>query len=187
MAMNISRNGAVALSAFLIALDVAVRLTPHPPNFTPIAATALFASFLLEGWILAAAVPMLALAISDLVIGGYDWRMMAVVYSALAVPLLLGRYLRGRLGPVRIAGSALASSVLFFLTTNFAVWCYGYWYTRDLKTLLQCYAAAVPFFRNTVAGDLFWSFILFTGYAVVRQGRPVILIPDIGSNPPGDR
>jgi hypothetical protein len=127
------------------------------------------------------------LTISDIVIGGYDWRMMVVVYSALAAPLLLGRYLRGRLGTVRVAASALASSVVFFLTTNLAVWYYGYWYTRDLKSLLQCYAAAVPFFRNTVAGDLLWSFILFTGYAVVKLGRPAILIPDTGSNPPGDR
>jgi hypothetical protein len=187
MAMNISRNRALALSAFLIALNVAVRLTPHTPNVTPLAATALFASFLLESGILAAAVPILALAIGDLVIGGYDWRVMAVVYAALAVPVLFGRYLRGRLGAVRIAASALASSVVFFLTTNFAVWCYGYWYTRDLKSLLQCYTAAVPFFRNTVVGDLLWSFILFTGYAVVRQSRPVILIPDTGSNSPGDR
>jgi hypothetical protein len=182
MAMNISRNRAVALSAFLIALNVAVRLTPHTPNVTPLAASALFASFLLESGMLAVSVPILALMISDVVIGGYDWRVMMVVYSALAVPLLFGRYLRGRLGAVRIGASALASSLVFFLTTNFAVWCYGYWYTRDLKSLLQCYAAAVPFFRNTVAGDLLWSFILFTGYAVVRQSRPVILIPDTGSN-----
>jgi hypothetical protein len=187
MAMNISHNRALTLSAFLIALDVAVRLTPHPPNVMPIAASALFASFLLESGVLAAAVPILALAISDLVIGGYDSRMMVVVYAALTVPVLFGRHLRGRLGAVRIAASALAASVIFFLTTNFAVWCYGYSYTRDLNGLLHCYAAAVPFFRNTVAGDLLWCFILFTGYAVAKQTRPVILIPDSGSNPPGDR
>src|SRR5580698_4272750 len=100
MAMNISHNRALTLSAFLIALDVAVRLTPHPPNVMPIAASALFASFLLESGVLAAAVPILALAISDLVIGGYDSRMMVVVYAALTVPVLFGRHLRGRLGAV---------------------------------------------------------------------------------------
>ena len=166
--MRISVKRAAALSILLVALDVAVRLTPHAPNFTPVAASALFASFLLGSGILAAAVPIVALAISDLVIGAYDWRIMVVVYSSLAVPVLFGRYVRGHLGAARILTSVLAASIIFFLTTNFAVWYYESLYTRDVRGMVQCYMSALPFFRNTVAGDLFWSSILFTSYAVVR-------------------
>jgi len=164
--MNISRKMAAAVFALLVALDITMRLTAHAPNFTPVAASALFASFFFESGLLAAAVPMLAMAVGDLVIGTYDWRIMVVVYAALAFPVLFGRYVRGHFGAVRIVISALAGSAIFFLATNFAVW---YWqYTRDLTSLRRCYAVAIPFFRNTVAGDLFWSGVLFTSYAVVK-------------------
>jgi len=159
-------RGTAAVFVMLVALDIVMRLTAHAPNFTPVAASALFASFFFESGLLALAVPMLAMAAGDIVIGTYDWRIMVVVYSALAVPVLFGRYVRGHFGVARIVTSALAGSAIFFLTTNFAVW---YWqYTRDLSSLWRCYAVAIPFFRNTVAGDLLWSGVLFTSYAVVK-------------------
>jgi hypothetical protein len=175
MTINISLRKSVALSVLLVALDVFARLTPHAPNFTPLAASALFASFLFGGGILAAAVPLVALAISDAVIGAYDWHIMAVVYSALVLPVLFGRYVRGNFGALRVVISALAASVTFFIATNFAVWYYASLYTRDVKGLLGCYAAALPFFRNTLTGDLCWSSVLFTAYAVARVAgsRPV--------------
>ena len=160
-------RGMAAVFVLLIALDIVMRLTAHAPSFTPVAASALFASFLFESRLLAAAVPMLAMAAGDLVIGTYDWRIMVVVYAALAVPVLFGRYVRGHFGAARIVISTLAGSAVFFLTTNFAVW---YWqYTRDLSSLWRCYVVAIPFFRNTVAGDLFWSGVLFTSYVVVKK------------------
>jgi hypothetical protein len=92
---------------------------------------------------------------------------MVVVYAALVVPVLFGRYVRGHFGAARIVTSVLAGSAVFFLTTNFAVW---YWeYTRDLSSLWRCYVVAIPFFRNTIAGDLFWSGVLFTSYAAVKK------------------
>lgn len=164
--IHISRKMAAAVFVLLVALDITMRLTAHAPNFTPVAASALFASFLFESSMLAAAVPMVAMAAGDLVIGTYDWRIMVVVYSALAIPVFFGRYIRGHFGAARIVTSALAGSTIFFLTTNFAVW---YWeYTRNLSSLLRCYVVAIPFFRNTIAGDLFWSVVLFTSYAVVK-------------------
>lgn len=166
MNVNLSRKMTAALFVFLIALDILMRLKGHAPNFTPVAASALFAGFMFGNTMLATAVPILAMAAGDFVIGSYDWHVMLVVYAAMALPVLLGRGLRGNPGAARIVTAAIAGSFLFFLTTNFAVW---YWeYARDMNGLLRCYEVAIPFFRNTVAGDLFWSGVLFTGYAFVR-------------------
>jgi len=168
IAMKLSGKRAVLLCGLLLILDVFVRLTPHAPNATPIAASALLASFLIENGLLAGLVPILSLAVSDYFIGAYDWRIMAIVYLALAFPVIFRQYLRARFSAPRVMVSALTSSVVFFLATNFAVWCFGSWYAPDAKGLLQCYAAAVPFFKNTVLGDLLWSGILFGGYAAFK-------------------
>src|SRR5271156_3214164 len=142
--MRVSLRNAGGLSLLLVALDITVRLTPHPPNFTPFAASALFASFLFESSVFAAAIPMLALGVSDYFIGAYDWHIMMVVYLSLAFPALFGRYLQKttRLAATRVLSAALASSVVFFLTTNFAVWYFADLYARDVKSLLQCYIVA---------------------------------------------
>jgi hypothetical protein len=167
--MKISNYRTGALFVLLIALDVAMRLTRHLPNCTPLAASALFASFLFESGILAMLVPLLAMVASDLVIGTYDWRIMGIVYLSLMFPVLLRRYLRGHLSVVRVAASALLSSGVFFFTTNFAVWYFARWYTPDIRGLLLCYAAAVPFLKNTVAGDLLWSGVFFGSYVMIAH------------------
>jgi hypothetical protein len=167
--MRISWRQTTILFVLLVALDAVERLTVHPPNFTPLAATALFASFLFDSVLLAALVPIAALAASDFFLGAYDWRVMSVVYLSLAFPVLLRGYLRSRLSPIRVGSSALLSSVVFFLTTNFAVWAFAGMYTGDAKGLLQCYVAAVPFFKNTIAGDLVWSGVFFGSYALVKR------------------
>jgi hypothetical protein len=158
----------VPLYVLLLILDVSMRMTGHPPNFTPLAATALFASFLF-GAVIAATLPVAAMAIGDYVTGTYDWHLMVVVYAALCLPVFFGPYVRAHRSAIRIGVSTLAASVLFFVTTNYAVWLFGSWYTPDVRGLLECYASALAFFRNTVMGDLFWSAILFGGYAVVKQ------------------
>jgi hypothetical protein len=150
-----------------VGLSIAGRLMPHYPNFTPLAATALFASFFL-GRRLAVLVPLSAMLVSDLFIGFYEWRIMLVVYAALTFPVLFGTFLKDRLRPGPITVSALASSIVFFVSTNFAVWLFGSMYGHGFRGLLECYAAAVPFFRYTLAGDLFWSATLFASYALVR-------------------
>jgi hypothetical protein len=167
--MKVFTKKNAVLFLLLVALDVAARLTPHAPNFTPLAATALFASFLFESSALAALVPGLALGISDCFLGAYDWRIMISVYASLAFPVLLRRYLKADLAAGRIFGSALVSSILFFAATNFAVWSFAGFYTRDLHGLLQCYLAAIPFFQNTLAGDIVWTAALFGSYAVARK------------------
>ncbi len=128
----------VPLAACLIGLDVAARLLPHAPNLTPVAASAVFAgavlrskaSALVRGRALALAVPLSAMLLGDLVLGGYDWRVMSVVYASLALPALLGRLGRGR--RLVLAPIVLSSSLIFFVTTNFAVWAFSGMYPGDL-------------------------------------------------------
>jgi hypothetical protein len=109
--------------------------------------------------------------------------MMAVVYGMLALPVafrsLLRRHLnldQGGLGSASLAvtglvGCSLASSVLFFLVTNFGSWLWFNMYEHSMSGLIQCYAMAIPFFRYTLCGDLFFAVVLFSGYAVALQTR----------------
>jgi hypothetical protein len=154
----------------LVVLGVAGRLLPHAPNFTPVAACALFAGFLF-GRRAAFAVPLVIMLAGDALIGFYDYRIMAAVYAATAFPVLLGPLVRSRLPVLWLGAFSLLSSVIFFLSSNLAVWAFGSIYERTWSGLLQCYTAALPFFRYTVAGDLVWSAGLFGAYAVACQCR----------------
>ena len=157
----------------LIVLAAASRLLPHPPNFAPVAAIGLYAgaySSRRAAWL----VPFAALLLSDLVIGFYHPVSMFFNYLAFATCLLLGSGLlaKGR-GIGRITGAVLASSVAFFLLSNFGMWASGY-YPRTAAGLVQCYTAALPFFRNTLASDVVYSAALFGGHALLARwfGRP---------------
>ncbi len=150
----------------LIALAVLSRWLPHPPNFTPIAAIALFAGARISDPRLALLVPLVALAISDLVLGlhGLLW----LVYGSMLLTVWMGTRLRGALKMGPLIGWGLASSVLFFVLTNLAVWMLGGTdmstglpYTRDLPGLLSCYTMALPFFHNTWISTLVYSVLLF--------------------------
>jgi hypothetical protein len=164
--MELSLNE-VALAMGLVGLDVVARLAPHAPNFTPVAASALFAGTVLRSRTLALAVPLAAMLASDFVLGGYDWRIIAVVYAALALPALLGRWGRAR-GAIVLAPLALSSSLFFFATTNLAVWAFSGMYTHDLAGLIHCYVAALPFLQNTIIGDMFWTTLLFGAWWSAR-------------------
>jgi hypothetical protein len=160
-AMDLS-PGELSLAMSLVGLDVVARLAPHAPNVTPIAASAVFAGMVLRSRALAVAVPIAALLLSDLVAGAYDWRIMGVVYAALALPALLARWGRSWRPAVVLAPLVLSSSLLFFATTNFAVWAFSGMYAHDLHGVVLCYVAALPFLWNTVAGDALWTTLLFT-------------------------
>lgn len=162
----------IAVFVGLIGLAVLGRLLPHSPNFTPAEASALFAGMFFRSRCVALMVPLAAMVLSDFFwIGTYDPRLMAVVYSALAFPVLLSQFVSGKKRGVRIACCALAGSVFFYLTTNFAVWAWSGMYDPSFSFLLRCYAAGVPFFKYELAGDLFWSTILFGTYAIALRCR----------------
>jgi hypothetical protein len=160
----------LALVAFLVALGLAVRLMPHGANVTPVLASALFAGAMLRPG-LALAVPLGALLLSDLVLGFYDWRVMAAVYAAMILPAAAGMLARRyRLSWV-IVPAVLACSLIFFAVTNFAVWAFSGLYSLDMAGLAACYVAALPFLKYSLAGDLLWTAVLFGGAFVLARHR----------------
>lgn len=160
----------LALVAFLIGLDVVARLLPHAPGFVPVAASALFAGRVLKIPALAVVVPLLAMAISDAFLPGESLRTMLVIYVAMSIPALIGMLTRRYNGPIVIAASMVASALIFFAVSNFAVWGFGHMYPHNLEGLTQCYIAALPFLEKTMMGDLFWAGALFGGAWVIQNG-----------------
>ena len=159
---------------------VAMRLAPHPPDFTPIAAIALFGGAHFVRKRTALLVPLTAMYLSDLALGffvydfGWFHGFMPFVYASFAATVCLGLLIRGRLGPLIVGGAALASSVLFFVITNFGVWLVGSLYPKTISGLLSCYVAAIPFFRNMLVGNVFYSVVLFGGFALAQRYLPVL-------------
>lgn len=149
-----------------IAAAAALRLVPHPPNFSPIGAMALFSGAYLGRRPLAFVAPLSALFLSDLVLGFYHG--MATVYASVALIVLIGAFALQRVSPTRIGVLALTSSILFFAITNFGIWAFSGFYPRTFVGLEACYVAAIPFFQNTVAGDLVYAALLFGGFRLAE-------------------
>jgi len=158
------------LSAILVA--AVLRLVPHPPNFTPIGAMALFSGAYLGRRALAFVAPLGALLLSDLVLGFYHGQ--ATVYFSVALIVMIGMVALTRRSVIRIGAAAIASSVLFFLITNLGMWLFSGFYPRTWSGLEACYVAAIPFFQNTIAGDLFYATLLFGGFRVAE-----LLVPQL--------
>jgi hypothetical protein len=156
----------------MILAAAAMRLLPHPPNFSPIAAMALFGGAYLRHRWAGFAAPMLALFVSDLILGFYDH--MEIVYGALALTVCLGWWLRANRSPLRVVGAALAGSVIFYVITNFGTWALGSMYPHTAAGLADCYVAAIPFFQNTVAGDLCFTALLFGGFGLAERWAPAL-------------
>jgi|SRR5438270_3419421 len=167
MTANYSRILAL-LSAIVLA--AALRLVPHPPNFTPIGAMALFSGAYLGRRSLAFVAPLGALLLSDLVLGFYHGQL--TVYFSVALVVVIGMAALRRVSPVRVGVAAIASSVLFFIITNFGMWMFSGIYPRTVAGLSACYVAAIPFFQNTLAGDLFYATLLFGGFRIAELMMP---------------
>jgi len=163
----------LALVVGLVALDVIARLVPHVPGVWPVAASALFAGRMLRIPLLAFVVPLAATVLSNLALPGDDGRVLLIVAAALCVPALLGIVGRRWRGAVPTAAMMIASSLVFFIATNFAVWAFQDLYPHTLQGLAQCYVAALPFLDRTVFGDLAWCAALFGG-AWLLQRAPML-------------
>ena len=155
-----------------IAIAAVLRLVPHPPNFSPIGAMALFSGAYLGRRGLAFVAPFGALLVSDAVLGFHSG--MPFIYGAVALIVLIGWAIRTRISVLPIVGAALASSLLFFIISNFGTWLLSGMYPLTVSGLAACYVAAIPFFQNTVAGDLFFSGLLFGGFALLERAMPVL-------------
>ncbi len=161
--------------AILVGAAAASRLLPHPPNLTSVTAVALFGGAYFASRWLAFLAPLLALFASDLVLGLYPH--MEVQYCSFALIICIGLVLQRRRTLPAIAAAALVSSVAFFVITNFGVWAFSALYPRTASGLISCYVAAVPFFRNTLLGDLGYTALLFGGFQLLERRFAVLREP----------
>jgi hypothetical protein len=181
--------GRVALAVFLILFGAAMTLVKHPWNITPMGAIALFAGAYLLNRPLAIAVPIAALAISDLTKTLLDphWgftqaNVLAMVFKYLGFVgvALCGQLVRRERAPLAayvtsLGGAALGGAVLFFLVSNFGSWLTPeFGYERSFSGLLQCYVAGLPFFRAMLVGDLIYVPLLFGVFALAERTVPAL-------------
>ncbi len=144
----------------IILLAVVARLIPHAPNFAPIGGLALFSGTNFKNKI-ALLIPLSAMFISDIFLGFH--KTVPYVYTSFIIIALIGGLIKNNKWQSLLKAS-LISSVLFFLITNFGVWATGTMYQKNLSGLIQCYGFGLPFFRNTLLSDLFYTFSFFYGY-----------------------
>ena len=147
----------------LIFFAILSRFLPHPPNFTPIAAIALLSSKGFNNRWVVFLIPIVSLFISDLFIGLHAT--IPFVYISFMLIALLGLYVK----KINIV-SVLLSSTIFFLVSNFGVWLL--YYPISTEGLVQCYTLALPFFLNTVLGDLVYgALLIYPFYALQRRNK----------------
>jgi hypothetical protein len=150
-----------------ILIGTCLRLLPHPPNFTPIIVLALFGSVCFSKKI-AFILPMAIMMISDIFIGYYEFSLMISIYGSILLCVSLGFWLKKHKKWQTILGSSLLAGLIFFLITNFAVWVFTPWYTKTLSGLVQCYLMAIPFFKMTLLGNLFYASTFFGIYSITK-------------------
>ena len=152
------------------------RILPHPVNFTPVMAAALFAGAKFDDTRTAFLVPLIAMLLSDLVIGFHAT--MLFVYVGMALAVALGLLIRRRPGIAPVAGAALAGSLGFFVISNFGAWLLSPdIYGRDWPGLIAAYIAAIPFYQNSLVSDILFTGLLFGGWALAERTIPQCLVP----------
>lgn len=156
----------------MIALAAVARVLPHPWNVTPLAAMALFSGAHFENTRYGFFVAFSSLLLSDLFLGFH--MTMLFVYSGFGAIVLLGTFLKSHKTLGTVIFASLIGSVLFFLITNFGSWLLDGMYAKTPWGLLQAYVAGLPFFRNTVAGDLFYVGLLFGSFALAEKRLPIL-------------
>ncbi len=144
----------------IILLAVIARLIPHVPNFAPIGGLALFSGSNFKNKI-ALLIPLSAMFISDIFLGFHST--IPYVYVSFIIIALIGGLIKNNKWQ-SLALASVTSSILFFIITNFGVWATGSMYVKNLNGLMQSYVMGLPFFRNTLISDLFYSFTFFYGY-----------------------
>ncbi len=177
--------------AFVIFLVALFRLVPHAFgltglfNFSPLGGIALFGAAYFSKKYMAFLVPFLALWMSNLLIDnlffsmyydGFAWFANWEIYLSFALIVVLGTVLLKKITPARLLVTSLSSSVLFFIVSNFFVWMSGTMYAKTFAGLVTCFVAAIPFFWNTLAGDLFYVSLLFGVFEWVKKQHPSLVL-----------
>lgn len=159
----------IVLTAAVLAV-MASRLLPHPPNFAPVGACALFGGACFAGPRAAFAVPLASMMLSDLLIGFSV--LSPVVYACLLLQVALGMWIRPRRRAASIAGAVFLGACIFFVVTNAACWLA--FYPKTPAGLARCYASAIPFFGWSLLGDVTFASLLFGGLAVAEGRFPAL-------------
>lgn len=168
--MNISKlkqgnTAGILIAGLLICIAVMTRLAPHPANFAPIAAIAIFGGAVLPRKF-ALTLPLLAMIVSDLYLGLHP--LVMFTWGSFVLIALISSYRFKSITALNVVGSSLGASVLFYLVTNFGVWAEGRLYQLTFSGLIQCYYNALPFFRNTLLGDIVYTSSIFGVYVLAR-------------------
>jgi hypothetical protein len=149
-----------------------VRLIPHPPNFAPIAAMALFGGAYFNKKLFAFIIPLAAMFLTDAIIGFYSYAW--IVYLSFALIVVLGIVMLKKVSIKNLILTSLTASISFFAITNFGVWALGTLYPKTPAGLLESYIAAIPFFQNSLIGDLFFVGVMFGVYELVKSKVPAL-------------
>jgi|SRR3990172_2131036 len=174
------RFGIITLMILAVALS---RLIPHPLNFAPIGAMAIFGAAYFSNRIVALMIPLLSMWISDIVLyntvyssynthlwlipQGFPWN-----YAAFILITLVGFFLLKKIKLKNVIGAGLSASIIFFLVSNFGVWLGSPMYPQNISGLITCYITGIPFFWNTIGGDLFYSAVLFGTFELAKYKFP---------------
>lgn len=163
------------LGAGLTILGAVARLLPHLPNFSPVGSLSLFAGARMRGW-QAYALPLLLMAVTDPLVGGYS-AATPLIYASFLINVWIGSRLRNTENPLWIGAAAVLGSLQFFLLTNFAWLSGSSMYPHTWAGVVACYTAALPFYGRTLASDLLYSAALFGLHAwlsrTVRRSEQV--------------
>ena len=159
----------IVLTAIIFCLALLNIYFHEIPNFSPIAATALFAGAFIKDRKLAFAIPIAAIIISDIFIGFHS--MIWAVYLSFFLIVLLGLNMK-KVNTRNVLGFSILGSLLFFLITNFAVWAQGSFYPSSFSGLMECYYMGIPFFKNTIIGDVCFNAILFSAFSFAESRIP---------------
>ncbi len=174
MKIEKSEKEAVVLRTILIfamiVLAAALRLAPHPWNFTPVGAIALFSGAMVRDRRMAFLFPLLVMFATDLIIGFN--KLSALVYASFLLSVFIGCFLNQKRNLLRIGGATFLGALQFFLITNFGVWAFLNSYPRTGAGLAACYLAGVPLFWNTLAGDAVYATLFFAGFFLAERLAP---------------
>lgn len=152
----------LAFSAVLLGA-VYLRLIPHIPNVAPIGALALFSGITMPT-VAGFSIPLLVMFVSDLFLGFHST--IPYVYGSFILITSIGYMLHTKPSPLKIGLGSLVGSTLFFIITNLGVWMNSSMYEKNIYGLLKAYGMGLPFFRNTILGDLFYNAVFFMGYVL---------------------
>ena len=159
-------NKKLLLIIGFILLGILTRIIPHPPNFTALGAIALFGGAFIYDKKIAFTMPVFIMILSDFILG---YNISLSVYLSFLIMVFIGLYLQKKQNSLRIINAALIGSLVFFFITNFSVFLTSSLYPKSIIGLLECYTLAIPFFINTLAGNITYSLIMFYGYNAIYK------------------